>query len=322
VFVLYTVALALPQTIYQRAVMPGRAQFKLVETLFAETGYASSYLADADLARDTPLIQVGYLQLFVRPDLYAYLLVRGSVRSILAFQHDRLVDAHFMVSPLAGILGTVPYLLGLVSAIRQLWQPRMLLVLLWFGGGVIGLSIIHSWVPRHAHLVAIIPALCILIGLGIAILVDTLIQNVRMRWGISLILAGLIAAHGLWLYYGYMPQVYQPQLLDQAMRLSIDLKPGQHIVYIGRDPGEREQATWLRASTPTTSDVWRPGLDEIMPNDGPALAIGQEYLIFYHQQQAALLFEYIGQFSANIAQPQIFYNLQGNEVGRMVVVKR
>jgi hypothetical protein len=209
-----------------------------------------------------------------------------------------MIDQHFIVGPLAGTLGSVPYLVGLSAALRYLRQPPMALVLGWFVIGTTALSGIHTWTPRDAHLVPVIPALCILMALGLVSTADILFAQpaprqpgnfYRQHSNLLIALATLLlAGHGIWSYFVLVPREYPGDLLTTAVRNALDLRPGETLVFIAHNDGELGQSDWLQPAVPqkdmliqiTTADVADSTL---------ALEPGRTYHAFFHIEDTALL---------------------------------
>jgi Dolichyl-phosphate-mannose-protein mannosyltransferase len=313
---------AVPLLVSANATKPGIAQLKMLETLVINLDYARIYFPEAELLRDQPALTVGPVRLFARADLAAQLARRAVVRTMLAFQHDRMVDLHFVVGPLAGSVTAIFYLLGMAAALRMLWRPAALLVLSWFLIGMLVLSGIHSWTPRGAHLVSIIPALCMLIALGVTSSTDLLFGDLRVaRWRAAHLAQGALVAAALvsggWHYFVRMPQVYRPELLEQAMQRSLQLEPGATLVYVARDDQDRTQALWLDMSIPLESTFERPLVAEVA--DGSyRLDPARAYLVIYHEEDALLVRAALALAGRSIEQP--FIGPNGAIIGRWVVV--
>jgi 4-amino-4-deoxy-L-arabinose transferase-like glycosyltransferase len=314
---------ALPLLVYVQATSPDRASLKMVETLLSNVEYAGFYLPDENLFRDAPPLQVAGFTLFVRLDLYAYLLVRGLARSFLAFQQAKLLDSHFLVDPLAGSIGAIPYLLGLVVALRNIRQPRMLLILAWFVGGVVALSGIHTWAPRDAHLVPVIPAMSILVALGITASIDMILRRPAHAHAVgpgranqlaTLATTALLIGSGAWAYFVVMPRAYVPDLLTAAIRTSLDLQSGQTLVYVAHDDGDLRQSDWLRPSIAPGAELIQATAAEVAARP-LVLAPERTYIVFFHAQDAARIRPGLAVATHLALSEQTLYDREGATIG-------
>lgn len=200
-------------------------QHKLWESFFANVFYGRAFFSDEELFRLLDPINVGHQQLFFEPTIYAWLLFRGLVRSMLVFHTPFFgAEEHFVQTGLAGGIGTaVFYTLGLFLSLRRWRETRFTLLLLWFGSGVLALSAANSLPPRPAHLVAVAPCIALFIGVALVTLADALTaahlgSPLRARIAGSLILVGIavMAFTGLPAYFGKLFQIY-PATFEQSV---------------------------------------------------------------------------------------------------------
>ncbi|MBI3763047.1 MAG: glycosyltransferase family 39 protein [Chloroflexi bacterium] len=158
---------ASPHLVYGSARDPSSLRYKMLESLFASADTARAFYTDDEIFSIAPPLKVDGQELFFHPGIYARLLLRGLVRTLLVFYHKDLVTEHFIASPLAGPVAVGFYTLGLALLIARLRERRFAFLALWFGSGLVLFSAINTFPPRHQHLVPIIPVMALLIGLGL-----------------------------------------------------------------------------------------------------------------------------------------------------------
>ncbi len=215
IFGLGWVLLGLPQTVYGMAVSPDSARTKFLESIFFNTGYSSIYLGGTPAFENAARIVVDRATLFFAPGPYAILLVRGVFRTFMAFHQSFLVTEHFISSPLAGPIAVIFYIIGGALALAGFRQRRFALLLIWFGFMALALSAASTFPPRHQHMVGLIPALALLIGVGLVSLVDLLGRLVprfsgQAQRGLTGLLVLAVSVTGLYNFFVSMPRVYRP----------------------------------------------------------------------------------------------------------------
>jgi 4-amino-4-deoxy-L-arabinose transferase-like glycosyltransferase len=224
--------------------------YKTWESLFFNTYYARSLFPDEALFRVMEPITIGAQQLFFEPSIYARLLVRGVVRSLLVF-HGAFgrVSEHFIETGLAGGgIASAMLVLGSALAVRSWRQIRFALLLLWFGSGVFLLSVTNTFPPRQAHLVSIIPVLAIFIAAGLIAFADMLINSIvpvfhkvwspRLAAMFVVAIAAIIGYTGIVNYFdkvaGMYPSNFEQVVAWSAIRLG--QQGGGTIVYVEEEP--------------------------------------------------------------------------------------
>lgn len=218
--------------------------YKVFETSFFSVFYARTYYADADLTQTMPLIErEGYPSIFYDPLIYSELLTRGWSRTLLALFNPYLTSEHFMISPLAGVISPIFLAIGLFLFLRRWKQSRFGLPLLWFVSGLIFLSIIAAFPPRHTHMVSLIPVMALIAGAGLCAVVETLTESLPARWTplravlmsfLVAIVSLIILYSGVKKYFVTMPETYPPAFEDYVSWVAWkNLKPVD-VIYIGR----------------------------------------------------------------------------------------
>lgn len=218
--------------------------YKMLETSFISNFYGSAFYGSAELYPHGVAYMIGENQIFYAPEVYAELLVRGVVRTVAALFDPFIVTEHFITTNLAG--GFLPALglaLGLGFSLRTIKQTRSILLLTWLSAGLVTLSIIAAFPPRHTHLVTVIPTLALLAAIGFAATVDTLAGEIQKRWAhfpsdwaarTSLVLLSLIVVlFGLREYFTVMPTRNPPLFEDIASWIAWRTDEPLTLVYVG-----------------------------------------------------------------------------------------
>jgi hypothetical protein len=242
VFVLVAVITISPRIIYASATNPKALRLKTLESLFPHSVYARSLYRDFELYRDFPPIWVDDHTFFFRLDLYGNMLVRGFVRTVLAFHmYLGLSESIYNAAPLAGPLATVFYFIGLLIAFRLFRRKEYTLLVFWFVGALVFLSAIHGFPPRHTHLVPVIPVMVIFIALGIVNCVDFIRANLPERRTMVASVAGVvimaaIAVTGLNNYFVEMPRAYLPSVENIIDFKVANAPKPETVFYVNSDP--------------------------------------------------------------------------------------
>jgi 4-amino-4-deoxy-L-arabinose transferase-like glycosyltransferase len=233
-----------PHLIYTNQNVPQNARHKMLEGLFIQANYVRELYA-ADLADIEPVtIEYDEYELVTAPQIYPKLLLRGVVRTLLSFQHEELVTEHFIAGSLTRPYATVFYLLGGFYLLGRLRHRNSLVLILWFASGLFFLSVISTYPPRHAHLVPVIPVMAIMIGLGIHVFVEQIMQLTRPETRLKQILRLQLVGIGvLWLsvvgvrtFFVTMPTVYRPNLEQIVNWVGLHNDPTTQVVYATDDP--------------------------------------------------------------------------------------
>ncbi len=194
--------------------------FKTFESVFFNVFNGSQFYTEAQLFKYAPVIHLGGNDLFFNPPIYAVLFSQGLIRTLLAFQKPWLISEHYIAFPLAGTIGVLFYLFGLGLVLKHIKESRNQLLLIWFLTFILGFSALNTVPPRHTHMVALIPALAIFIGLGVnafSVSLGALFGRIK-KVGVPIlaVIVTIVAIGGLYDFFVLAPQKYQPQP-DQIM---------------------------------------------------------------------------------------------------------
>ena len=194
--------------------------FKILETSFFHTYYGGIYYDKADLSRTTPIIESEkYPSIFYDPLVYQELLTRGAVRTVVALFNPYIISEHFLISPLTGVISPIFFAIGCILFLRKWKQSRCSLPLIWLVSGMVFLSVIGAFPPRHTHMVSLIPVMALISGAGVSAVIETLTEYLPGRINsfrhaiinvlITMMLITILYA-GTRSYFVTMPNTYHP----------------------------------------------------------------------------------------------------------------
>jgi len=324
-FILGWAIIATPHLVYGNQQDSETLRYKMVEGLFFQKDYAMGLLGEEAITETSTLLYLDRFQVFYNPKLYGRLLLRGLVRSILGFQIDDFSSNHFLSSAFAGPIAVIFYISGVYAILAHFWRKNSFPILIWFATGLFFLSIISTYPPRPAHLVPVIPALALMIGIGVYISVNQItayLSNKNWEWApfrsiLLLLICAAIMIAGITEYYINSPKNYQPNL-EQVMNWAGLHNPQEtEFIYINEDA---ERDTWvpyfyhLGLTTPQFETV---NSNEVL-HGKVQWPLAQNYSIFIEEPQAEtlapIILRELGQ-----AKFKTFTDRDGNPVGRAIV---
>ena len=318
VFIVGWALTAMPHLAFANAVDPNAARLKTVEGLFPNDIYANDFLRGEDLYRDYPPIKIGPFTLFYRTDLIARLLARGFMRTFLAFQYDRWVNDHFIAGPLAGYTGAIFYFLGLAVGLANLRRKNLALVALWFIAGCMLLGVISTFPPRQAHLVGVIPAMAILVAVGIFTLIEFIVARLPdWRYPITGLLAatcvGVIAVTGFDNYFTTMPRKYKPNYENVMNFALIELTAPRQMIYVYADPGEKDLVPWVARTVPTPGKFQAVSSTDL-EQDRFRIEPGNQYTFFFKEPAHQITMDYLTRLINPVPEPVSYTTPEGQIV--------
>jgi hypothetical protein len=217
--------------------------YKVLETSFFSVFYARTYYSDADLSQTMPIVQSErYPAIFYQPLIYSELLTRGWIRTLLTLFDPYIVSEHFLISALTGVITPIFFAIGFVLFLRKWKQSRFGLPLIWLISGLIFLSIIGAFPPRHTHMVSLIPVIALIAGAGLCAIVETLSEYLPERFlpFRTALASVLIAAISLSIFYAgakkyfvTMPDTYPPAFEDYVSWVAWRTEKPVEIIYLG-----------------------------------------------------------------------------------------
>ncbi len=324
-FMLGWAIIATPHLVYGNNQDPETLRYKMVEGLLFQKDYAAGLLGEEAITETSALLYLDRYQVFYNLEMYGRLLLRGFVRSILGFQIDDFSSNHYLSSALAGPIAVIFYICGVYAILAHFWRKNSFPILFWFASGLLFLSIISTYPPRPAHLVVVIPALELMIGIGVYISINQITAYLRYKnwdWAplrsiLVLIICAAIMIAGITEYYINSPKFYRPDL-EQVMNWAGLHNPREtKFIYINDDP---ERDTWLPYFYHL--GLTAPQFDTVNSNEVlrgiVQWPVSQNYSIFIEEPQAEtltpIILREIGQ-----AKYKTFTNRDGNPIGRAIV---
>ena len=289
----------------------------MVESIFPNVDYALDKFTSEELFRDYPPIDIGTERLFYRPDLYARLLVRGIVRSFLVFHHEDLVSEHYIDGPLAGPYAGIFYLLGLSIAIAGSRRKSLFLMSMWSIAGVLLLSGINTFPPRHQHLVAVIPATSILIALGIVMVADFFgsyfkKNQTAISTSIVLVVFSLVVITGLRNFFIDVQERYVPNFENRIAFAALELESPTQMIYVYEDPNKRDFIPWVIRKTPTNANYRTVSTEEL--SQLVIDADGRYFFVFEEPSKDNAL-GFLEQTLRREIEPEVYRNAEGKILG-------
>jgi len=313
------------------ALNPDKAEpYKFWESLFFNVFYGRAFFSDAELFRFAGPLRIGYQELFFQPVIYARLLLRGVVRSLLAFHSPFFGgEEHFVATGLAG--GLLPgtfFVLGGALVLRGWRRLRFALPLLWFAAGLLFLSVANTLPPRHTHLVAVIPVAALLAAVGVtaftAVLAESLAHNVTAvaavwwrRAATVLCLAGIVWA-GVTHYFGPLASQYPANFEQLVAWTAVRLQAvsSKHLVLVETTPQHHDVAYMLWAKMLALPYENFPS--EAVLAGEPSALNGEAVLAFIPAQEATAVVTAVSQMVPNAWAPVTLSGPRGELWGYVV----
>ena len=218
--------------------------FKIFETSFISPFYGRDFYSEAELTRTSPIIHVGKdSSFFYDPRIYSELLIRAVVRTFVALFNPHIIHEHFLSSGLTGVVTPIFFVIGLVLSLTKMKQAHFGILVIWLSSGLIFLSIVGSFPPRHTHLVSVIPALALLSGIGLSAVAESLSEQLSVKsdvLGSAFKTILILFACAIILYYGFqryfvkLPLLYPSSFEDVASWITWRTTTPTQIIYLGQ----------------------------------------------------------------------------------------
>ena len=234
-----TILVAAPHIVYGFIQNSQGMGYRIFLSFFNSVAYGSAYYSNTDLIKYAPIFQMGGTDVFYNPKIYLVLIIRGFVQTLLAYQKPGLLwGGHYLACPLAGTLGAIFYLVGLVISLRYIKQPRVLLVVVWFFTILTFFSALNTFPPREDHMAAIVSALAILTGFGVNAIAEGIVsRSGRLRNTILLTLLTGVMVGGVFDYYVAGPRNFPQRPADIISWAGLN-SHGESFIYVYQDPSQ------------------------------------------------------------------------------------
>ncbi len=290
--------------------------FKVFETSFFNGFYARAIFGDAHPELITTLI--GKNEVVLSSSLWKELLLRGTVRTLIALFDPHLISEHFMTTGLAGRWMGLFSVIGFFLALRRLKEPRFWILTAWMVAGILFLGILAAFPPRHTHLVAILPVLAALSAIGLSSVVNTLAGEIHLqaenklrRWhAIGLI---ILAVAGLRQYFVVMPEKYLPGFEDIVSWNAWRNRAPAALYYIEEEP-DIHKVAYLADRKLTPLSYHNLSTEAFL--GGAAEIIGlQPAIVFYPQDTDGQISRRLLEANPGFHAPVPFTDAAGNILG-------
>ncbi|MFN8435637.1 MAG: glycosyltransferase family 39 protein [Anaerolineales bacterium] len=303
----------LPLLVYGYISDPVGMSYKALESVFFNTYNGLQFYSKKELFAVAPPFFINDNELFYNPKIYFVLIARGILRTLLVFQKPGIISEHYIASPLAGTMGAVFYVVGLVLTIKKIRQPRNLLLILFFLANILGLSALNTFPPRQTHMVTVAPVLAIFTGLGIyafsTIVPISLRANLRKLGTPFLIgLAILVGVGGLYDYFITMPKQYTPQW-DQIISWAVLDSHGEHVTYVYTDVSQRDFSPYVEVEFQKTNLYNAVLLEDVL--SGKKVFSDTPNLIFFPPSISDKMFSVLYEQWGGALIKRTFYNPDG-----------
>ncbi len=234
---------AAPYLVYSSIADPQAVSYKMWESVFFNSFNGLQFYPKEQLFSVAPPFTINDNELFYNPQIYLTLIARGLLRTLIVFQRQGIISEHYVAFPLTGTIGALFYLYGLYLTFKTFKQPRSLLIILWFFANVLGLSALNTVPPRHTHMLAIIPALALLTGIGLNATAKgmTALHPRLRKMGIAFLVSitAITAVSGVYDFFGRAPAQYHAQPDQVISWAALDSK-GEAFVYLYTDPSQKD----------------------------------------------------------------------------------
>ena len=287
-FLLAFTVTVVPHLYYGLVASPSDLGGKTSESFFPNLNYALDIYELPELERDYELLELEANSFFFRLDLYTQLIVRGALRTGLALSHPKLVTSHYIAAPLAGPLGGPLVAVGLALALAGYRQTNFQLIIIWMLAGLLLLSALNTFPPRPLHLVPTIPAMSILMALGLATVSDflgTLLPKQKIVYATGFGAAGLLllSVTGLQNYFETAQYRHPPNVEDLIAFTGLQLEAPRELIYVSSSEELLEFEPYLLSRIPNRAsyeNIDARSLEDRELNDQSTLTI------FFEEQNA------------------------------------
>jgi 4-amino-4-deoxy-L-arabinose transferase-like glycosyltransferase len=325
VFVIGSALIASPHVVFGATHNPEALRNKLVESLFINLDYAVSLFGEEDIYLTSTITPIDEYQVIINSEINARLLLRGFIRSFLGLQIDEFNNNFFLSSSLVGPISVVFYVLGLYFLIAHFWKPYGFPFLVWFIAGMFFLSIISTYPPRPAHLVAIIPVLALLSGLGVYLSVEQIVQFINSkdksweRWQphLMLLCSLVILISGIKQYFVESPEKYRPNLEQVMNWAGLDNPPETNIYYVFGENMDQDWAPYFFRIGLAQSEFESIDIESVL--DGSAVwPRSNDFAIFIEEYHTAQLLPLLKQ-ELNSADFISIKNREEKPIGSVII---
>src|SRR5258706_1355259 len=299
---------ATPLLVFSGVHDPGTLTSKLDENVFFQTNYAAEIYPQQDVLNDPGTILSSDGVFFFNPRIYAALLTRGLIRTLLNFHAAGLKIRHFISAPLAGFAGAAFFTIRLLISLTKFPERRNYLLLYWFAISILFLSTLNTNPPRPPHTVSVIPLIALWPGLGLVSIANgfsrLFLYNHKFHAILVATLTTGVAISGLYSYFVIMPTIYWPDR-EQIMSWAGLYAKNEKIIYIYDNPGQS-------MVVPYVMQFVRPSLSYIaIPPNELAAELNDRTVVFFPPAITVQVESVLKSIWPEIPSRQTFYSHEG-----------
>ena len=201
-------AVSLPRAVYSlSSPLVTSMYYKALETSFVSAFYGRVMFGDGFM-NQAPTWSPGEVEVFFGIPQYGILIMRGILRSVAALFIPLFNTGHFLTAELSGPGASFFFAIGAGIAMAGLRKIRGCLLSTWFWIGLLFLSVLSAFPPRPNHGVPLIPAMALLVALGLVAVLEEVAKRIpglaahRRRWVTGAAALGLLIMAGMG-YHAY-----------------------------------------------------------------------------------------------------------------------
>ncbi len=201
------------------------ALYKYAESFVFNGFYARALFGDAFVEQHgwRWVVPAAHQELYWHSARSPWLLLRGVLRTVLALVQADVTVQRFITFPLLGRWGAPWALLGLVLWPWMRWRAAARrLVAWWLLVPMVFFSVLNTFPPRALHMVALIPALAVLVASGLDAAADV-VGRVVAHTTVAMCARGVVVGLGVFalVYGGWQDYFGQPS--DLFPRHDVDV---------------------------------------------------------------------------------------------------
>jgi hypothetical protein len=196
-------------------------------------------------------------------------------------------------------------------------RKSLFLLSVWFITGVLLLSGINTFPPRHQHLVAVIPAISILIALGIVMVADFLgnyfeKHKTAISNSIVLILFSLVVITGLQNFFVEVQERYVPNFENRIAFAALDLESPTQMIYVYQEPNRKDFIPWVIRKIPTNANYRTVATEEL---SRLVIDVEEPYFFVFEEPSKDYALNFLEQTLGEEIEPEIYSNAEGVTLG-------
>ncbi len=288
---------AAPHIVYGISQNAESMSYRLFLSFFNSVAYGGAYYPPEELVKYAPLFRWGGTELFFNLKIYLVFILRGYLQTLLPFLRPGMLwGDHYLACPLAGTFGAFFLVIGLAFSLRQIRQPRFLLFLLWFFIVITILSALNTFPPREDHMVPVVPAMALLIGLGLdaftTLLVSVSAWLKAQRIFLLALPLVLVMGSGMVDYFVTAPRDF-PQRAEDLLSWAVLDSGGESFLYVYDEaPLRPDFIPWMVFELLPDVEYHAYTLADLL-EDPAALDNERGVILFYHAELGPALLPFL-----------------------------